>query len=275
MSQLRAGGYGQLLKKPRTRPKKTAEQKKIEAKYRVEGKLGKKEYLKISSEFSAMSTSEQDGCLRTLLNQNRLSQVEIRSFLPVGGYRLDRLSRDLGRPVPGPVECPAASGGAQGEALPSSAQKPWHAVTQSDIDAIAAHISTWEIEPGFPCAHRIQLEYLADPTLEWGTLHEQYRAEREMSGERVLSPTRWREYVRHLKPRLRRGRVLSDLCNTCYRLDIELKQPNLSEERRADILLQKQTHLAEAKTQRKAMNCAIKDYKSLWFPGNLGRPTLY
>ena len=69
--------------------------------------------------------------------------------------------------------------------------------------------------------------------------------------QRVLSPRRWREYVSAIYPGLRLTRSKTDLCDRCVRIEIELKTPDLAEDRRKMLEEEKKLHLDEAVKQRK------------------------
>ena len=101
------------------------------------------------------------------------------------------------------------------------------------------------IELGFSRAHRKPVEYYHDPTVEWKDVFNKYVEERINACKRVLSFNRWREYVRYFHPRLYLHRALTDLCNDWYRIEIRLSSNELSDERRADLLQQKETHLGK------------------------------
>ena len=60
---------------------------------------------------------------------------------------------------------------------------------------------------------------------------------------RVLSPRRWREFVIAYFPGLRVSKSGSDLCDRCVRIEIELKSPSLSEERKVALEAEKKLHL--------------------------------
>ena len=68
---------------------------------------------------------------------------------------------------------------------------------------------------------------------------------------RVLSPRRWREYVKALFPGLHLAKTRSDLCDRCMRIDLELKCPGLSAERKEALEEEKAMHLQDAILQRR------------------------
>ena len=50
------------------------------------------------------------------------------------------------------------------------------------------------------------------------------------------------------------------MCNCCMRINVELKDPEMSEERKEELNLEKSMHLDEARAQRALMNELIKGY---------------
>ena len=68
---------------------------------------------------------------------------------------------------------------------------------------------------------------------------------------RVISHRRWREYVVACFPGLRLSKSRSDLCDRCMRIDIELKSPGLTEERKQALEEEKALHLDDAILQRR------------------------
>ena len=68
---------------------------------------------------------------------------------------------------------------------------------------------------------------------------------------RCISKVRKREYVRVLYPGLRLSRSKTDLCDRCVRIEIELKSPDLSDERRTFLEEEKKVHVKEAIEQRR------------------------
>ncbi|XP_041454613.1 uncharacterized protein LOC121407545 [Lytechinus variegatus] len=248
-----AGGYKDLLK-PKKKYKKLSRKDKLDnARERVVRKLGEEKIEEIVNTFSkadgTANKARADGMILTMLAQG-LSQIEVISILPVGGYRVSRLSRFDPEEEEGKTR-----------------KIPWHAATDEDKEAIKKQIDSWDIEPGYPCAHRKPLEYI-EAGKEWQALYAEYKEERCMSGNRVLSLVRWREYVRAFRPRLRLKHATTDLCNCCYKIDLELKDPAISDERKAELKLQKETHLEDAITQRRAMNKAVAQYQKAWAPND-------
>ncbi|XP_071489968.1 uncharacterized protein [Diadema antillarum] len=266
--------YCKGLSKPNKHYKKLTRQDRLKNAFeRVVRKLGEEKIREIREDFSEAqqkrdADSEADDALEQChcrwhqkqkpppradsiileLLAEGLSQIEIISILPVGGSRISRLAKfDPEKVEKGP-------------------RIPWHAASDEDRDAIKRQIMTWDIELSFPCCHRQPLEYIGAE--EWQELYREYKEERCIGGERVLSPVRWREYVRAFKPRLRLKTASTGLCSCCYRIDVELNDPTTSDERKAELRLQKETWLDDAVRQRRDMNTAIAQYQKTWAPND-------
>ena len=134
---------------------------------------------------------------------------------------------------------------------------PSHVAKPEDIQRVKTHIETYDLESGYACAHRNQLTYFHDETLQWKDVYNAY-VEDLPPETRVLSKNRWREYVRHLFPHLRLHRVESDLCNACYRLDVQLKDPNITTQEADHIRLQQTTHRGKCMTHSYQCQCLEK-----------------
>ena len=245
------GGYD-IVKVNKKRKIQTNDERKDKAFARACLKVGKEEVEKMLIEYKNINEMEQDGMIATLIAVG-LSQIEIRSLLGVGGYRVSRLQKR------------SKMSEEEREILPQR-PAPIHACSDEDRDAVRRSVKAFDTEPGYPCSHRETLEYFADPTIEWTTVYKSYVAECEKSHMRVLSFGRWRDYVRLFRPRLKLHRMNTDMCNRCYRIDIALKESSLPDERRAELLQEKEIHIQQAKDQRKAMNDAVEEYKSKFFP---------
>ena len=184
----------------------------------------KEEFTKMSPEQNGMITSTT-----LILVAEGLSQIEIKSMLGVGGHRVSRLQKK--------------SKYTEEELEEKQEKVPCpHACSDADHEAVKDSIGNFDIEPGYPCAHRQTLMYFADPTIDWTSVYKVYVKNREEAASRILSFGRWRDYVRVYYPNLRLKRFMTDMCNRCYRIDIQLRE-NISDERKAQLIQEKQTHL--------------------------------
>ncbi|KAJ1387815.1 hypothetical protein B484DRAFT_303779, partial [Ochromonadaceae sp. CCMP2298] len=211
------GGSRQLVP---TRNTKTSD-RSTNARIRAEEKLGQeglemlaKDFVAWDSNFGDAEWQLCDGIILTLLRQG-LSQIEIRAVLPVGGSRVFRLQQALKDP--------------NYSALPSRRVRgsTWHALTADEKEAIRAESQYWELEDGFPCAHRRPRQFFGEEGLTWSTLWHRY-ADRQLQQEaRVVSKERWRQYTHFYYPGLRLTRVTEDDCDACTRLKVQLDRDDL------------------------------------------------
>ena len=180
------GGYAQLLKnkQPKERDYKDA---KDRAKKRIFEKLGEELAESLSEEFLQSSPGEQDGMIKTLLQEGK-SHIEIKTLFGVGGHRVSRLSDEM-------KENPE-----EREARQNITHTPKHALSETDTQRIKDHIDSYDLEPGYPCAHREPLLHFHDPQYEWKNIYSNYVGSLS-AGDRVISSTRFREYVKKFYPR--------------------------------------------------------------------------
>jgi hypothetical protein len=197
---------------------------------------------------------QSEGIVLQLLQQG-LSQIEIRAISPVGGSRIDRLRKiHESGPDLWHTRRPQAT--------------PAHAFSDKDVEAFTMHCGTWILEDGFPCAHRRPRQYFTEPNLTWTVVHARYvdDVQRENPGARVLSYSRFTQYVHFHYPGVRLTRTAEDVCDYCVRLDIRLNDPDISEDEKQTILLEKHTHIDEAIAQRRFVSAFVKTYAGLHAP---------
>ncbi|CAK9229230.1 unnamed protein product [Sphagnum troendelagicum] len=77
---------------------------------------------------------------------------------------------------------------------------------------------------------------------------------------RVMSFSRWTEYVKLHQPGVRLTRTAEDVCDSCVRIDIQLARDDLSLKEREHLVLEKGMHLQAAIDQRRFMSGFIKQY---------------
>ena len=233
-----------IVKKGRAqvRKKQTKEEQAEKALSRAKNKLGGDKAEKLQTEFSkSRDKKEQDGIIRSMLSQG-LSQSEVRSMLDIGGHRVQRISKI--------VEGGEEEGGEEEVRAP-----PKHACTDDDKEAVRMSVYVFDIEPGYPCAHGKLTEYYHDPTIEWKDVYMKYVEDRMRSMKRVLSFVRWREYVQYYHPRFYMHHMKTDMCNACYHIDTSLAATDLLDERHAELLVQKETHLGNMIP----LNCSLNN----------------
>ena len=122
------------------------------AKDSAKRKLGADKFKQLKT-YSALSTASilkrrklEDGMIMALLQQN-LSFDEIRAVFSCGNSRIKRV-RDI-------MEDPTI--------LDKKRPTPKHALSKEDHAALKEHLSTYETEDGFPCAHRRARKFFCHP----------------------------------------------------------------------------------------------------------------
>ena len=128
--------------------------------------------------------------------------------------------------------------------LEAPTRVPPHALSDDDKERIRAHIEAYELEPGYPCAHREPLLYFHDGGKQWTDVYDDY-IKGLKDGERQVSSNRFREYVRSFFPRLRLKRHETDVCNVCFKITTELKDETLSDARRDELKAMKDAHIGK------------------------------
>ena len=122
-----------------------------------------------------------------------------------------------------------------------------------------------------PCSHRKLKEYFVpDPNAErapeWKDYWEEYKERMMKDGHRIVSYSDWTQYVHFLWPGLKLTRCMTDVCDGCIRIEVELKRTDLTEERRNELLREKELHLNAAITQRKFIAQCAQVYAKKYDP---------
>ncbi len=139
---------------------------------------------------------------------------------------------------------------------------PTHAIHDSDLDAIKVDAETWEVEDGFPYTHCCLKQYLLDATLTFTKLQWCYKAKIEASndGARVVSYSRWIQYVHLFYPGLHLARSIEDICDYYIQIDIQLKRDDLRANKHDRLLMEKETHLDAAIGQHRMVSNFVKEF---------------
>ena len=106
-------------------------------------------------------------------------------------------------------------------------------------------------EPGYPCNHRSTPLYLEDPSVTLSSLHKNYKIECEEKKVRVLAFETFRRVLKFFVPTLHLGKTKTDVCNSCFSLDLQIKDPQTSPGLRAELIAAKSVHLMDAINMRK------------------------
>ena len=127
-------------------------------------------------------------------------------------------------------------------------------LTTNDKENMVAFFEELDKQAGFACAHRLQRYYLTEEGIKWSTLWKRYEKKQleRKPPSRVVSYKRWLQFRKALYPRLSLSRNQQDLCNTCEKIRIQLKDPSLSEEDKKELEAELADHLEPAQDQRRA-----------------------
>eukprot|EP00644_Phytophthora_capsici_P014791 jgi/Phyca11/553489/estExt2_Genewise1Plus.C_PHYCAscaffold_530217 len=211
MTRRRSGGSQATA--PRRKRKKGPTRSEAAFRRAVE-KLGVESVTKLREDWNSWDTryggsewQQSEGVVMHLLQQGQ-SQCDIRTIIPVGGSRVDRLRkiRELGPEEWHTRRSQAAS---------------WHACGKENIEAFKKHCSTWILDDGFPCAHRRPRQYFTEPNLTWIVVHARYVDDitRNEPTARTLSYSRFTQYVHFYYPGVRLTRTAEDVCQTGYSVE--------------------------------------------------------
>ncbi|XP_078732831.1 uncharacterized protein LOC144947479 isoform X1 [Lampetra fluviatilis] len=216
--------------------------------------LGDDAVRKIRDDWQSMETdrsgSEWQQSERIVLQmlQQGLSERVIRAIIPVGGSRIHRLRKVL-------------ENGIETLHTRRPPKVPHHALADDDLDAIKENANTWEIEDDFPCSHRRPRQYFVEPNITWSELYRRYKAKLDaVKGCRVVSYSRWIQYVHMFYPELRLTRTTEDVCDCCVHLDVRLACEDLPADERKRLLEEKNLHLDAAIDQRRTVSTFVKEY---------------
>lgn len=91
-------------------------------------------------------------------------------------------------------------------------------------------------------------------------LHAEYTTVQQAIGARVLTQSRWRQYIGFFYPGLRFTRSKEDACIACVCFDVQLQRDDLPVDERTRLELEKSTHLNAAIEQRRFVSKFAKDY---------------
>ncbi len=157
-----AGGSASL--KPKRNTKKTDRKENADA--AIKRELGETVYQEMKAQWILLNESKlpndkhiADGMIVTLISQG-FSQIKIRAVLDgLGGHRMQRVTDEYLLPSDDRV---------------STRKPPSHAFTSEDITRIKSCYDTWELEDGFPCAHRKPRQFFVDASHTWTSLHASY-----------------------------------------------------------------------------------------------------
>ncbi|KAE8961916.1 hypothetical protein PR001_g29887, partial [Phytophthora rubi] len=102
----------------------------------------------------------------------------------------------------------------------------------------------------------------------WKTLHARYADDitSRDPNARVISYSRFTQYVHFHYPGVRLTRSAEDVCDCCVRLKVQLSRDDISEEERVELCKAKNMHLSAAIAQRRFVSTFIKSYVAVHAP---------
>lgn len=232
MAESNDGGHG----KPRT-------PRQLSALERAHQLLGEETVAQIRGQWMAMDTryggadwAQSEEIVAQLLRQN-LSEGVIRAIIPVGGSRVERLRKRLAAGEDVVVDSATTA-----TATVRTRPPPKHALSDDDVATIKADAETWPLQEvpadtdhplTLACGHWAPAyRFFSESKLTWAKLHQRYAAATQARGGRVVSYSRWTQYVHRLWPEVRLTALgKDDICGDCGRhVKTEQEQPTTMEQ---------------------------------------------
>jgi hypothetical protein len=188
-----------------------------------------------------------EGVILGLMVQGYSNQ-EIKALLGVGGSRVSRLKKIH------------KDGTWDGSHTRRPMKVPHHALSSDDLTAFIEDCKTWELEDGFPCSHRRPRQYFVEAKLTWMELWKRYEKKMVSLERRVMSFSRWTQYVKLHQLGVCLTRTAEDICDSCVRINIQFAHDNLPPEEREHLVLEKGMHLQATIDQCRFMSGFVKQY---------------
>ena len=116
-------------------------------------------------------------------------------------------------------------------------------------------------EPGYPCQHRSIPIYMEEPNVTFSSLYVDYKVECEATEKKSVSKPSFIRVIKFLLPTLHLGRTKTDVCNACFSLDLQIKNPETSKALKNELKEAKKVHLDEAIQTRRAINKLVKSVR--------------
>ncbi|CAK9229226.1 unnamed protein product [Sphagnum troendelagicum] len=228
--------------------------RKTNALERVVKKMGEESLNALKETWNAMKTGygeaeweHGEGVILGLMAQG-YSDREIKALRGVGGSRVSQLRK-------------IHKDGTWDESHTRRPMKvPHHALSSDYLTAFIEDFKTWELEDGFPCSHRRPRQYLVEAKLTWTELWKQYEKKMVSFERRVMSFSRWTEYVKLHQPSVRLTRMAEYVCDSYVCIDIQLARDDLPPKEREHLVLEKGMHIQVDIDQRRFMSGFIKQY---------------
>jgi len=140
---------------------------------------------------------------------SRFLKREVWAVLPVGSSKISQLRKVLQNGINTLHTC-------------HPPRLPAHALHDSDLLMIKANAESWEVKDGFPCVHKCSKQYLLDLKLTFTKSYQRYKDKIESAndGSRVVSYSRWIQYIHLFFPGLCLAHTIEDICDYCVCIDI-------------------------------------------------------
>ena len=257
-----SGGSSMHRPSVNSRPKKTPEVKKNDARQRAIALLGQSRITAIQEKWNSLNTLQHgekgdgdlaDGIL-TCLQKCGMSNIMIRSILPCGGSRLQRVRHK--------------NSNAERETPKRS-----HALNDVSVNLFKLFIKSLDVEDGFPCPHRRPKQYVTkdNKATTWKILHQDYttyvnKEKEKISNEHVKKQVRtlalntFREYRGWIFPGHCLSRKKEDVCDHCMRLKLVLENELTPTEEKEQARKELEMHQDAAICQRRALKAFTKEY---------------
>lgn len=176
---------------------------------RMHSQLGEKKVNYLKAKWAALTTTEEvnsadwraaDNILKSLITIG-FSQIEIRSLFPVGGSRINRLTKELKDP--------------ETHLNKKARAEPWHSAKDEDRQRIRDDIGRYEFLDAPQCVHRSPKKYFAEVGLSWKAVWSAYEDKMKSNNHRVLSYSCWTQLVHSIYPELYINKPTVSLCALC------------------------------------------------------------
>ena len=122
------------------------------------------------------------------------------------------------------------------------------------------------MEEGFPCPHRRLKSYFVEEGITWKLLHSRYEeehgklSEEKRKEDELMAYSTFTQNVHYLDPGVRLTRSMQDICDSCTRLNLIIRNPKSTEEEKEAAKLELEMHVSAARDQRRAVTAFTRDY---------------
>lgn len=206
---------------------------------RLTSRIGTERLQQSSASWRACTDEKQkDGMILAALADN-WSYVEVVAHFGVGAGRVKRIR-------------------SANTELPAKRTK-YDPISDADLSFVKTFVCDIKAEPGLPCAHRKAREYVEDGS-SFRALHKDYSKLCSDDDRRAVSWYTFFYELRKHRPFLRPARLRQDVCNVCFRIHLQLQDPDLHEDDATFLREQKDVHIAEAVAQRREMNRLVLEH---------------